>query len=105
MDRIGAIVMAAPAPKPAAVRPPHNPRLSGNHFKALPTQVPYTAPPAKPAIAPPRYNIPSEDAIESIYQARNVPTPPASTIHRGPMRSTIAPSNGTSQVSSKMNIE
>ena len=38
--RIGAMVSAAPAPKPAAVRPAQSPRRSGNYFRALPTQVP-----------------------------------------------------------------
>jgi hypothetical protein len=37
---IGTIVSAEPAPKPAAVRPAARPRRSGNHFSALPTQVP-----------------------------------------------------------------
>jgi hypothetical protein len=35
---IGATVSAEPAPKPAAVMPAARPRLSGNHFSALPTQ-------------------------------------------------------------------
>ena len=47
---IGATVSAEPAPKPAAVMPAASPRLSGNHFRALPTQVPYTAPAPMPAI-------------------------------------------------------
>ncbi len=37
---IGATVSAEPAPNPAAVMPAARPRLSGNHFSALPTQVP-----------------------------------------------------------------
>src|SRR5215471_15939480 len=48
--------------------------------------------------------MPSELAFELTYHARKVPTPPASTIQRGPMRSTIQPSKGTSQVSSRMKI-
>src|SRR5690348_2150241 len=36
-------------------------------------------------------------------QARKVPTPPARIIQRGPMRSTIQPSIGTSHVSQRMN--
>ena len=32
--RIGTTVSAAPAPKPAAVRPTASPRRSGNHFTA-----------------------------------------------------------------------
>ena len=58
-----------------------------------------------PAIAPPRYSIPSDDARELMNHARKVQMPPASTIQRGPMRSTMAPSNGTSQVSSRMKME
>ena len=41
---------AAPAPKPAAVAPAARPRRSGNHFKALPTQVPYIEPAPIPAM-------------------------------------------------------
>ena len=37
---IGATVSAEPAPKPAAMMPAASPRLSGNHFRAEPTQVP-----------------------------------------------------------------
>ncbi len=37
---IGTTVAAAPAPKPAAVRPAARPRRPTNHFSALPTQVP-----------------------------------------------------------------
>ena len=38
MLAIGITVTAAPAPKPAAVRPAARPRLSGNHLSAVPTQ-------------------------------------------------------------------
>src|SRR5438876_1011011 len=38
------MVSADPAPKPAAVSPAARPRRSGNHLRALPMQVPYTAP-------------------------------------------------------------
>ena len=38
-------VKADPAPKPAAVKPAASPRRSENHFRALPMQVPLTAPP------------------------------------------------------------
>ncbi len=48
MLAIGTTVSAAPAPKPAAVAPAARPRRSGNHFSALPTQVPYTAPAPMP---------------------------------------------------------
>src|SRR5229473_690253 len=41
---IGATVRAEPAPNPAAVMPAARPRLSGNHFSALPTQVQRTPP-------------------------------------------------------------
>src|SRR5215469_4147583 len=71
MSRIGATVSATPAPKPAAVNPPHRPRLSGNHLRALPTEV---------------------------------PMPPARIIHFGPIRSTMAPSIGTNQVSHRMKM-
>ena len=37
---IGMMVNAEPTPKPAAVMPAASPRRSGNHFSALPTQVP-----------------------------------------------------------------
>ena len=39
---IGMMVNAEPMPKPAAVRPAARPRRSGNHFSALPMQVPKT---------------------------------------------------------------
>ena len=47
---IGTTVSAEPAPKPAAVMPAARPRLSGNHFSALPMQVPYTPPAPMPAM-------------------------------------------------------
>jgi len=47
---IGTTVIAAPAPNPAAVAPAARPRRSGNHFNALPTQVPYTEPAPTPAM-------------------------------------------------------
>ncbi len=50
MFAIGITVTAAPAPKPAAVKPAASPRLSGNHLSAVPTQVPYTQPAPMPAI-------------------------------------------------------
>ena len=40
MFAIGTMVIAAPAPKPAAVMPAARPRRPGNHLRALPTQVP-----------------------------------------------------------------
>ena len=53
MCEMGMTVIAAPAPKPAAVRPAAIPRLPGNHLSALPTHVPYTAPvPMPPTTAP-----------------------------------------------------
>ena len=51
MLAIGPMVIAAPAPKPAAVMPAARPRRPGNHFSALPTQVPYTQPVPMPPIA------------------------------------------------------
>ncbi|SAL81544.1 hypothetical protein AWB66_06434 [Caballeronia telluris] len=53
MFAIGITVTAAPAPKPAAVRPAARPRLSGNHLSALPTHVPYTHPAPMPATTAP----------------------------------------------------
>src|SRR4051794_30173690 len=40
IEMIGTTVRAEPAPKPAAVIPAAKPRRPGNHFSALPMQVP-----------------------------------------------------------------
>src|SRR5258708_12720032 len=50
---IGRAVNAAPAPKPPPVTPAASPRRPGNHFSALPTQVPYTDPVPIPPLPPP----------------------------------------------------
>src|SRR6185295_16770508 len=96
---IGTTVAAAPAPKPAAVRPAARPRRSANHFSALPTQVPYTAPAPMPEIVAPRYSIGSELANELSVHASATTMPPIITTMRGPNLSTNQPSTGTSQVS------
>ena len=57
---IGTTVAAAPAPKPAAVNPAASPRRSANHFSALPTHVPYTAPAPTPDDRRATYSIGSE---------------------------------------------
>src|SRR3972149_5361469 len=44
IEAMGTTVKADPAPNPMAVSPAASPRRSGNHLRALPTQVPYTAP-------------------------------------------------------------
>ena len=54
---IGTTVSADPAPNPIAVRPAAKPRRSGNHFNALPTHVPYTAPAPAPDMAAATYSI------------------------------------------------
>jgi len=43
--------------KAAAVMPAARPRRPGNHFRALPTQVPYTQPVPIPPIAAAKYNM------------------------------------------------
>src|SRR5882672_12490058 len=96
---IGTTVAAAPAPKPAAVRPAASPRRSANHFSALPTHVPYTAPAPTPETAAARYNSGSVLANEFIVQASATTIPPNITTMRGPNRSTNHPSTGTSHVS------
>src|ERR1700758_540496 len=98
MLAIGTTVIAAPAPKPAAVAPAARPRLSGNHFSALPTQVPYTAPAPTPAIAAAAYRNGSVSAYAFIAHAIPHSRPPTRTTMRGPNRSTRYPSIGTSQV-------
>src|ERR1700687_3353814 len=98
MLAIGMIVSAEPAPKPAAVRPAARPRLSGNHFKALPTAVPYTMPAPTPPTAIPTYSIHRSLAVEFKTHDRPTRTPPIATSSLGPNRSTRYPSNGTSQV-------
>ena len=93
------MVSAAPAPNPAAVMPAAMPRRPGNHFRALPTQVPYTQPVPMPPMAAARYRTVSDSAMEFITQAMPTKTPPPMTTQRGPKRSTRYPSTGTSQVS------
>src|SRR5213076_2695417 len=96
MNEIGMMVAAEPAPKPAAVKPAAKPRRSGNHFRAVPTQVPYTAPAPMPLIAAAIYSVVSEPAKEFITQPRPHSRPPNSTTGRGPHLSTAQPSIGTS---------
>src|SRR5919197_5331799 len=96
---MGYTVAAAPAPKPAAVSPAASPRRSANHFNALPTHVPYTAPAPTPDIAAARYSIGSELANELSAHAIATTPPPNMTTMRGPKRSTNQPSTGTSHVS------
>src|SRR3569833_2514869 len=105
MLAIGITVKAAPAPKPAAVRPAARPRRSGNHFNALPTQVPYTQPAPMPPITAARYSIDSEAAYESSIQARPTQIAPPATTGRGPNISPSQPSIGASQVSVAMKLE
>src|SRR5258706_14990974 len=85
---IGRTVSAEPAPNPAAVSPAASPRRSGNHFSALPTQVPYTAPAPTPLTAAATYNADSDSAIEFNVQPRAHKMPPTNTTGRGPNRST-----------------
>src|SRR6267143_609274 len=54
-----------------------------------------------PPIAAAKINIPKEEATEFIDHAMPQSTPPITTIHFGPKRSTRYPSAGTSQVSSR----
>src|SRR5262245_16302432 len=96
---MGTTVAAAPAPKPAAVSPAARPRRSANHFSALPTHVPYTAPAPTPASISAKYSIPSELANAFRDHAIATTTPPNMTTSRGPNRSTNQPSTGTSHVS------
>src|SRR5690242_7098200 len=93
------MVSADPAPKPIALRPAANPRRSGNHFNALPTHVPYTAPAPTPPTAAAMYKTARESAME--LSAHDTPTkaPPDTATGRGPSLSTRYPSSGTSQVS------
>src|SRR3569832_2689488 len=105
MLAIGITVTAAPAPKPAAVRPAARPRRSGYHFNALPSQVPYTQPAPMPPITAARFSIDSDAAYESSIQARPPQLAPPATTGRGPNLSTSQPSIGTSQVSVTMKIE
>src|SRR5579863_1657856 len=104
MDEIGPIVRAAPAPNPEAVMPAASPRRPGNHFSALPTQVPYTQPVPIPPIAAPTYKADSEAATELSIHAIATSSDPAMTTQRGPNRSTRYPSTGISQVSSSTKI-
>src|ERR1700709_486297 len=99
MCEIGPTVAADPAPKPAAVMPAAKPRRVGNHFSALPTQVPYTAPAPTPPIAAARYRSGKDEATEFRAHAIAHNKPPATTTGRGPYLSTRYPSIGTSQVS------
>src|SRR5579872_2455873 len=105
MLAIGITVSAAPAPKPAAVKPAARPRLSGNHLSALPTQVPYTAPAPTPPTTAEKYNTPSELAYELMTQESPARMPPTRTTGRGPNLSIAQPSIGTSQVSQSTKIE
>src|ERR1700754_442142 len=102
MLAIGTTVSAAPAPKPAAVRPAARPRRSGNHFSALPTQVPYTQPAPTPEINAAIYSTGSVGAYASRIQPRPAQIAPPITTGRGPKRSTSQPSIGTSQGSVTM---
>src|ERR1700690_3236892 len=90
---------ADPAPKPIAVTPAANPRRSANHFSALPTQVPYTAPAPTPARSSAKYSAGSDVAIEGSVHAMATTMPPKVTTIRGPNLSTNQPSIGTSHVS------
>src|ERR1700722_17067039 len=103
MVPIGPMVSAAPAPKPAAVMPAAKPRLPGNHFSALPTQVPYTHPVPMPPSAAPKYSMGKELATEFSAQADPTNSAPANTTQRGPNRSTKYPSTGISHVSMSTN--
>ncbi|MNN33898.1 hypothetical protein D3C81_1476750 [compost metagenome] len=105
MLAIGITVIAAPAPNPAAVSPAASPRLSGNHFSALPTQVPYTPPAPMPAITAAIYNSGSVVAYAFITHASPAQIAPPATTGRGPNLSTSQPSSGTSQVSVTMKME
>src|SRR5579864_1460104 len=105
MLAIGMTVSAAPAPKPAAVSPAARPRLSGNHLRALPTQVPYTAPAPMPPTTAEKYSTPRDVAYEFMTQDKPARIPPTSTTGRGPNRSINQPSTGTSQVSQSTNTE
>src|SRR5919199_6287972 len=96
---IGTTVAAAPAPKPAAVSPAASPRRSANHFNALPTHVPYTAPAPTPASISATYNMGNDAANEFSVHAIATTAPPNMTTSRGPNRSTNHPSIGTSHVS------
>src|SRR6476620_8295516 len=104
MAEIGTMVTAEPAPKPAAVKPAAKPRRSGNHFNALPTHVPYTAPAPIPLTTAAKYNIGRESANELMNQPRPHNTPPTITTGRGPNLSTNQPSIGTNHVSVKTKI-
>ncbi|MCY1310263.1 hypothetical protein D9M68_976430 [compost metagenome] len=88
MLAMGTTVSAEPAPNPAAVIPAASPRRLGNHFSALPTQVPYTAPAPRPPIAAATYSMGSDDAIELRAQAMAHSKPPPTTTGRGPYLST-----------------
>src|ERR1700682_3549982 len=101
---IGRTVSAAPAPKPAAVTPAASPRRPGNHFSALPTQVPYTEPVPMPPIAAPTYSIESEFATEFKTQASALSTAQPGPPTRGPYRSTRSPTTATSHVSTRTKI-
>src|SRR5258708_17503170 len=104
MFAIGITVTAAPAPKPAAVKPAARPRLSGNHFNALPTQVPYTQPAPIPAMTAAVYNSANVVALASMIQPSPANIAPAAITGRGPNLSTKYPSIGTNQVSTRINI-
>src|SRR5580698_6932092 len=105
MLAIGITVIAAPAPKPAAVNPAARPRRSGNHFNALPTHVPYTPPAPIPAITEAVYSSASDVAQEYITHAMPAHNAPQATTGRGPNLSTSQPSTGTSHVSVRMKRE
>src|SRR5574340_251562 len=105
MCAIGITVNAAPAPNPAAVSPAASPRLSGNHFNALPTQVPYTLPAPIPPLIAEKYSTPSDVAYELMIHDSPARIPPTSTTGRGPNWSISQPSIGVSQVSQSTKIE
>src|SRR5260370_34923139 len=96
---MGARVKAGPAPNPAAVSPAASPRWSGNHFKALPTAVPYTIPAPIPERAYERYRPESVSAFPLANQPTPARMPAIITSSLGPNLSTNQPSKGTSQVS------
>src|ERR1700757_4298448 len=104
MLAIGITVTAAPAPKPAAVKPAARPRLSGNHLSAMPTQVPYTQPAPIPAMTDATYRGERLVAWALMPQPSPAHSAPPITTGRGPNLSTSQPSTGTSHVSVTMKV-
>src|SRR3981189_663347 len=93
------MVTAAPAPKPAIVRPAANPRRSGNHLSALPIVVLHIALAPMPLTTAAAYNSARELAWEFRSHPNPTPNPPIAAPALGPNVSTNQPSAGTSQVS------